>query len=421
LPELRLTVAVLAIPAIIMQVSLAQDPRIMRVLATGEVDTSYCPIYDLCAAEPSLDATLAVAREMHGTTYGERGLRRMIRLYIPRNLEGMLEYDFILINQPVFRYFSHTSIDQMRSAIAEHGVGAMCFMESQYYDIYGPWLETELSKCFPYDHYANIRLGAPGDKPYNLEVVRDSSLPPLMTPYVPLGIEGVKPYGQARPTFEKEGATVWAYCRSEAFSYMGITRFPLFISWEYGPGRALVWTTADQFDSPMWRTNDGRERFVLDIFTGIVWLSSGWDLPEDPIRVRTIRESFSVLRSRIVLVDSLIAFVDGFGANTREPEMMLGGLRDMLGRAGSLYLDHEFDLAGAQLSDAFDLAGRIELVSIELKERALFWVYLIEWLTVMATSMVCGFVLWSLMVRRRLYREVATTRPMGSGGVFDAD
>jgi len=34
----------------------------------------------------------------------------------------------------------------------------------------------------------------------------------------------------------------------------------------------------------------------------------------------------------------------------------------------------------------------------------------IEWLAVTGTSMVCGFLLWLLMIRRRLYREVRTTR-----------
>lgn len=388
----------------------ASDPRPMRVLAIGEVDTSYCPIWGFGAAEPSLDVTLAVAREMHGTNYGEKGLKRIIRLYIPRNLEAMLQYDFILINQPVIRYFPATSIEDMRSAIADHGVGALCFMESMYSDIYTPWLQTELSNCFPYNHYANLRLGAPGGKNYDLEVVKDQDLPPLLTPYVPLGIEKVKPFGEARPTFEKEGATVWAYCKANGFQALGVARFPLFISWRYGPGKALVWVTADQFDCPMWRTNDGKERYALDIFTGMVWLSSGWQLPDDPIRVRVIRESFTQLRTRIGLIDSLIEFIDRFGASTREVDADLGRLQSMMGEAGRLYLQHEFELTELKQNEAYDLAADIERRSVLLKDRALTWVYLIEWLVVTGTFLACGFMLWTLMIRRRIYREVATTR-----------
>jgi hypothetical protein len=53
---------------------------------------------------------------------------------------------------------------------------------------------------------------------------------------------------------------------------------------------------------------------------------------------------------------------------------------------------------------------RISLDSAELKEAALMWVYITEYLAVSGTSMVTGFLLWTLMVRRRLYRDVQTTR-----------
>jgi hypothetical protein len=33
-----------------------------------------------------------------------------------------------------------------------------------------------------------------------------------------------------------------------------------------------------------------------------------------------------------------------------------------------------------------------------------------EWLVISGTSMITGFVLWTLMVRRRLYREVQVTK-----------
>jgi len=385
----------------------------MRVLAMGEVDTSYCPIWGYCEAEPSLDATLVVARDMHATTYGETGLKKIIRLYLPRDLQDMLEYDFILINQPVVQYFPPNSLQDIYLAISEHGTGALCFMESQYSDIYLPWLQTQVYDCFPYDHSRNLKLGAPGDKPFDLEIVRDPNLPPLMTPYIPLGIESIKPFGECRPTFERPGATIWAYCRTNAFAGAGVTSFPLFISWRYGPGNALVWVTADQFDTSMWRTNDGKERYALDIFTGFIWLSSGWQLPDDPVRIHIMRDSFTQLRSRVGLVSNIIEFADSFGANTRQVESRLGGLQLMGQQAGELYLDHEFDLAESKMGEAFDLASEIEAESVALKDRALTWVYLVEWLTVTSTAALSGVAVWSLMVKRRMFHPVSVTRGLG--------
>jgi hypothetical protein len=377
----------------------------MQVLAIGEIDVRSSPIKDFCAAEPSLDCTLVVGRATY-TGYDVGDVKRMIRLYMPRNMEAMLGYDFILIDQITTPYFSGTSLEHMRSAIADYGKGAMCFMESQYFDIYGPWLDTELSKCFPYDHYANLAVGHPSDEGYDLEVVKDNpSLPRLLTAYVPYGIEDVRPFGESRPTYEKEGATVWAYSRS-----YGHGRYPLFISWRYGTGGGLVWTTANQFGGPLWRSSDGKERFALDIFTGIVWLSSGWDLTDDPIRVRNMRISFTQLRVRATLIQGLIEFVNGYGANTRYVEEELGRMLDINEEAGQLYLDHEFDACDATLTEALDLCGEIESTCMEVRARALFWVYVIEWLVVTSTMTLSLVAVWSLMLKRRLYREVAHTR-----------
>ena len=52
----------------------------------------------------------------------------------------------------------------------------------------------------------------------------------------------------------------------------------------------------------------------------------------------------------------------------------------------------------------------IESESAKIRRRALVWIYVTEWIAVTGTSMLAGFLLWSLMVRRRLYREVTTTR-----------
>jgi len=48
--------------------------------------------------------------------------------------------------------------------------------------------------------------------------------------------------------------------------------------------------------------------------------------------------------------------------------------------------------------------------AVRLKDQALFWVYVSEWLTVTAASMLGGVMIWTLMVRRRMYRAVEVTR-----------
>jgi hypothetical protein len=53
---------------------------------------------------------------------------------------------------------------------------------------------------------------------------------------------------------------------------------------------------------------------------------------------------------------------------------------------------------------------RVEAEAMAVKARAFLWIWLIEWLVVSGALMVTGMVLWTLMIKRRLYREVKTTR-----------
>ena len=59
---------------------------------------------------------------------------------------------------------------------------------------------------------------------------------------------------------------------------------------------------------------------------------------------------------------------------------------------------------------AISALGELQLKAMLLKDRALMWIYLVEWLTVLGTLLLCGFLLWGLMVKRRLYREAGATR-----------
>jgi uncharacterized membrane protein YgdD (TMEM256/DUF423 family) len=52
----------------------------------------------------------------------------------------------------------------------------------------------------------------------------------------------------------------------------------------------------------------------------------------------------------------------------------------------------------------------LEQQAVELKNQALIWVYAVEWLAVTGTALFCGFILWTIMVQRRLYKEVRVTK-----------
>jgi hypothetical protein len=81
--------------------------------------------------------------------------------------------------------------------------------------------------------------------------------------------------------------------------------------------------------------------------------------------------------------------------------------------ASRLYLDGEYQTAGDLLFELLDEFTVLENDLLEAKDRAFFWIYLAEWTGVLGVGILCGVTLWTLMVRRKLYREVGTTAYLG--------
>lgn len=62
------------------------------------------------------------------------------------------------------------------------------------------------------------------------------------------------------------------------------------------------------------------------------------------------------------------------------------------------------------MSLALEMYSQVDREAIEVKNTALLWIYLIEWFVVTGTAMGSGVLLWSLMIRRRFYRQVSVTK-----------
>jgi len=123
--------------------------------------------------------------------------------------------------------------------------------------------------------------------------------------------------------------------------------------------------------------------------------------------LRTLLHDYHQQRALVV---SLMEFIERFGANTATIQKALGRIDEMKQQADRLYGNQDYEAVLAQMDKISTELARIEQDGLRLKNRALFWIFVIQWLVVSGTLMICGYVLWSLMVKRRLYREVATTK-----------
>ncbi len=122
------------------------------------------------------------------------------------------------------------------------------------------------------------------------------------------------------------------------------------------------------------------------------------------------RSAIRSLNLRKLGLLALIEFVESFGGNSLPIDREITHLNSMIGIVEEHYLEHDFSTALQEMDNTLKKIQEIEELSTRIKERALLWVYVVEWLSVTGVMLLSGLILWTLMVRRRLYREVSETR-----------
>jgi hypothetical protein len=103
-------------------------------------------------------------------------------------------------------------------------------------------------------------------------------------------------------------------------------------------------------------------------------------------------------------------WAETFGANIAPLSERLTDLEQGMEGAVGDYIEQDYHSAVSFLESMSPAVGEIAKDAVRLKDTALFWVYVIEWSVASATTIASGMVVWTLMVRRRLYREVDITR-----------
>jgi len=81
-----------------------------------------------------------------------------------------------------------------------------------------------------------------------------------------------------------------------------------------------------------------------------------------------------------------------------------------LGEASQAYIEQDYEQTLSKIKDAREGLRKVPELAMEIKDRALLWIYVTEAMAVTGTSLLCGVAIWFLMVRRLLYSAVSTTR-----------
>jgi len=383
--------------AVVLPTGLAREPATdpetgrIRIIYFGDSWGVTSP-YQYLVRDPMLVVTPVPASSTH--LGGVPDPLRYIRLHMPRTFDLLASrFDVIILSDTVKAYYTPKQLNWFRDVVKERGRGLLMVGGREVQT--GEWWANPVEEALP----VNWALGQTYEKlfrayPTDVESGFLKSLPwKALPPYLGMNLAVMK-----------AGATL--LLRSDVQDY------PVLAYWEYGSGAGVAhtpdWT-------PAWGGQIWGWEFYGDFAANLMYLAAGMEIPGDPFMMREIREQFYRFDIQRGIIIGMLEFVEKFGANIGPLEDMLAGIDEAKQQATRLYVKQEYvevletmGAARAELDKVLDLALRT-------KDRALLWIYISEAMAVMATSLICGVAIWLLMVRRRLYRAVGTTRMVGLG------
>ena len=400
-------------PAFILQPACGLEDGRIGVLYVGCIARS-TPFWYL-RADPlfSFNFVQATLRDWAGwgaiqQAADEIQVKRIIRLYMPRTYKDLTSrFDVIILANANRFAVGLGNIEMLAKGVRESGMGLLM---SGGWESFGgssnpTWGDTSIGKLLPTEDVVDfyIMAGRLIIDEHDNEFM--SSLPwDPMQPFM-------NNYHHNLVTV-KHGADLLAHVESLIFK-----DHPGMVTWELDNGTRTFALTGEiigpgsepgHIHTMCCRVNPWK--YAIDFGSNLMIYLDRRPVPQDIELVHLVRARIfeTAMRKRLLL--SLLEFCDSFGVNTEKMMISIDEVDDVISEARPQYLELRFEDMLETYRKVDKMLTEIEQDAIRLKNRALLWVYLIEWLAVTGTSMICGFVLWTIMVRHRLYREVQTTR-----------
>ena len=337
-------------------------------------------------------------------------------MYMPRSLSDLTSrFDVIILANANRLAVSPIKQEMLADGVKEAAMGLVMFGGWESFGgtgtAYPPWGETSVGRLLPTEDAGPNYIYLPA---FSHRMVIDEPEHEFMSSL---------PWDRKQPFMynfhhnlvtARPGSTLLAHIEGYGYS-----NHPGFVTWEIEEGARTFSITGEiigpssepgQLHTMCTRGNPWE--YALDFGGNLMIYLDRRLVPQDIYLVHEVRARMFEVANRKSLLFGLLEFCDAFGANTAKMHQRIDEINEMALDVLPDYLELRFD----EVLEAYDairaMMGEIEQGAIELKNRALLWVYIVEWLAVTGTAMVAGFTLWTVMVRRRLYREVGTTKLM---------
>ena len=343
----------------------------------------------------------------------ETQVYRIIRLYMPRSHSDLTSrFDVIILANANQHAVSPRNTEMLAGGVEKSGMGLL--MAGGWESFGGAfgrpdWGRTSIGKLLPTTDVVGTWILQPAGLLFLIIDRHDNEFISSL------------PWDKTQPfmrNFEhnvvraKLGAIVLAHVESTSF-----LDHPGMVTWELDNGARTFAITGEiigpgsepgQVHTMCCHGNPWE--YALDFGSNLMIYLARRPVPQDIELVHLLRSRMFQVGTRKALLFGLLEFCDSFGANTNKIDVKIDEVDRAIIDVLPQYLDLHFEEVLEVYDNVQEMLGEIERDAVNLKNRALLWVYIIEWLAVTGTIMVCGFVLWTVMVRRSLYREVQTTK-----------
>jgi len=332
-----------------------------------------------------------------------KDVHRMIRMYMPRTYTDLSErFDVVVLANANPAALGPKNVEMIAKGVEEGGVGLLMSGGWESFGGVGtwspPWGDTAVGRLLPVDNIIGIWV-----QDGHLVIDRPDHELIKSLPWDPRDQVLSQPIRwHHNPVTLKEGASQLAHVTCK-----GGVAHPLMVTWELQDG-TRVFALTSEIHTLSWYGQAWK--YDYDFGSNLMIYLDRRPVPQDVDLVHLARTTMLRIQKRRSLLLSLVEFSESFGANTRGILLMLDDVDAQISRANQKYLQLDYHGTIDAFREAESMLEGVEREAVKVKNRALLWVYTIEWLVVTGTLMICGFVLWSLMVRRRLYREVEVTR-----------
>jgi hypothetical protein len=370
----------------------------VRVFCFGDVIEQYGGFnsYTVIEIDPAIDLTPVPTRP--GYLGGAEVAKRNLRIYMPRTYSRLVGgYDLILSSDADSTVFEDEWMNWMAQGVTDGGLGVEWLgsigrsQSQQNLD----WSQTPIAGVLP--SYTSPEF-------YEYGIFRVRIRDPEEELMKALPWEDSPPLANLDMQIPKDGSRVFAVVQHPR-------EWPLITYWDVGNGAGLCF--ASKFPNGVMPWSDDWPLFQQAMIY-LAYRTSGKSLPLDHLLFQELMSSFFEFETGESIVMSVIYFVEEFGGNPNMLYEDLDKVDEIKDRSDREYLSENYAESMRLIADALSRQREIMIRSLRAKDRALLWVYAIEWSAFTATLLASGFALWSLMVKRRLYARVGSSR-VGSG------